>query len=57
MALSLVPEGGAVVAFLNFLTMAPAVAIILHEFHIDGSRRVYSGKGGLVESKFGRVLR
>ena len=31
--------GGAVVTFFNFETMAPAVAVFFHEYHINGSSR------------------
>ena len=41
MALSLVPAGGAVVTFFHFVTMAPAVSVFSHAFHINGSRRVF----------------
>ena len=38
MALFLESVGGAVVNFFHFVTMALAVAVLFHEFHIDGSR-------------------
>ena len=37
MALFLEYAGGAVVKFFHFETMAPAVAVLFHECHIDGS--------------------